>query len=243
MYALILAVACSPFVNQDEATSVRPDSSQIESLRDRIHEMRTNLVVGGKNVRDADSEAIEFYNKKIDTLDLRSDQILSELTEKKAAYAIALDRALEAASASSRRSATADAARLRLELTELEVENRDLDEKRAHLQAGINVVRSRERERARLAAQFETSSVSSSDFGMPFASGGLKPSRVPIEASALLDDEVLVMDLISRDPRGARQIFFEDNPGRYWERFPLQPSVDALWDAFEFPTPDLPGQR
>lgn len=238
-----LAPAAFPLQDPAGASEVKPDSQRVEALRERIHDMRTNLVLGGENVRRADSEAIDFYEGKTEIIEQRLDQIGAELTERRATYEVTLDRALRAASESARRAAMQEASSLRAAVSELESESADLTRKRADLLRAIEGVRERERERSKLAAQLETATGAQLELGLPVAAIGLAPEARVREASAILDDETLVNDLLERDPRGARRILFEADPVRYWRRFPLRPPADVLWDALAFPQADLPGQR
>ncbi|TDJ72744.1 MAG: hypothetical protein E2O39_06135 [Planctomycetota bacterium] len=218
-------------------------SGGAEALRQRIHDMRMNLLLGGDRVRQAESEAVQFYSEKAGIIDRRLDSNSAELSEKRAVYDLALDRSLAAGDSGVRLKAMREAAVLRAGITELEGEARDLAGKRKHIGTAIRNIESRDRERERLVAQLATASDFGSGMGFPLGSIGLAP---PVEASAPaspLDDPALVEDLLRRDPRGARRILFEADPEGYWMRFPLQPPAEFLRAALRFPLPDLPNHR
>ena len=82
-------------------------------LRDRIHEMRMNLLLGGERVREAEGEAVHFYRSKITTIEERVDSIHVELAEKRASYDLALDRSLSGSDAVARSNAMSQASALR----------------------------------------------------------------------------------------------------------------------------------
>jgi hypothetical protein len=214
-----------------------------EALRGRIHGMRMNLLLGGDRVRQAETEAIDFYDGKIELVEQRLDSLAAELSEKQAAYKIALTRALEATSTDQRAAAVQEASMLKAELAGLLGEKAELEGKRGGLSKMVGAIESRERERERLTAKIETNNALVSDFALPFTGVGLAPV-VDVESSSTpLDDPGLVEDLLALDPAGGRQLLFEMDPGGYWERFPLQPPTNQLQQAFGFPLPDLPEYR
>lgn len=234
-------VTASTAAPPDGATSSA--SGGAEALRQRIHEMRMNLLLGGDRVREAEGEAIQFYSEKAGIIDQRLDSNSAEVSEKRAAYGLALDRSLEAEDAEVRMKAMREAAVLRAELSELEDEARELEGKRKNIGQAIRNVESRDRERERLVAQLETASDFEPGTGFPLGSIGLAPEVEASAAGSPLDDPDLVEDLMRRDPRGARRILFEADPEGYWLRFPLQPPAEPMRAALRFPLPDLPSQR
>ena len=120
---------------------------------------------------------------------------------------------------------------------------RSLGRKRTHLYKLIDAVEERDRERDRLVTQLEAGG--SFETGLDFALGtvGLAPAVQPAEPASPFEDDVLVRDLLVRDPRAARRILFEADPATYWQRFPLRPPARALSQALVFPLADLPGRR
>ncbi len=225
------------------APAPRPRAAGAEVLRTRIHDMRMNLLLGGDAVRNAEREAIGFYADKAALVDDRLDTIEVETAEKHAAYDVALSRALEAPNLERKRQATGEAAQLRAERSALEDEKTGLQRKREGLSQMIAAVEARDRDRERLVTQLETSSGFDQDLGMPLFSIGLAPVAEAIPASSPFEDDALIADLMARDPRAARELLFELDPGVYWQRFPLQPPQQALHQALAFPLPDLPGNR
>lgn len=227
--------------NEDAAT----ESSAInaESLRQRIRDMRMNLLLGGDQVRNAETEARSFYGSKIEHVDGRLDTLQSDLAEKRPGYELALDRALTAETPGERQAAMRDASTLRSEISAIEQEAGELGERRGNLSQLVGAIEERDRERERLVAQIEASSVVDETFALPLASIGLAPAVNAEPAASPLDDDALVRDLLSRDPIGGRGVLFEMDPMGYWRRFPLQPPQGALRDALGFPLPDLPGSR
>ena len=234
---------------QDETpateTTTEPSTKSVdaESLRSRIHDMRMNLLLGGDQVRKAEREAIDFYGNKAELVDQRLDTIRGDLTEKRAAYDIVLDRALNSSDAQERTKAMREATTLRAEITSLESEASDLSGKRNGLGKLIANVESRDKERERLVAQIETTEDFSGGFGIPMTSIGLAPPTQPAEAASPLQDDALVADLLERDPVAARRLLFDADPSGYWQRFPLRPPTAELREALKFPLPDLPGER
>lgn len=237
-----------PFIqveaNAAAAEDPAPPSQSAEALRARIHGMRMNLLLGGNRVRDAEAEAVGFYNDKVELVETRIDTIQVELSEKNASYNVLLERALsDESSATGRRDALAEATRLRSEVGTLESEKEQLETRRGELGKLITSVESRDRERSRLATQLETNDRSDDPFGIPFMRIGLAPAAQPSAPISPLEDEALVRDLLERDPAGAKTMLFEMDPVGYWQRFPLQPPRAALRRVLAFPPPDLPGRR
>ena len=212
-------------------------------LKGRIHEMRMNLLTGGPKVRDAEQEAIDFYGGKVELVERRLDTIRAELSEKRATYDLALERALNAETAGQRSKAMAEASALSISIVALEQESGELSGKRGDLGKMITAVESRDRERERLMTQLETSGGLDLMTDLPMASVGLAPAVLESAPASPLENSALVQDLLERDPRGARKLFFESDPQGYWKRFPLKPPGDVMRRALEFPLPDLPGSR
>ena len=218
------------------------DETRAEALKNRIHDMRMNLLLGGDRVRQAEAEAVDFYELKSGQIDQQIDVLRSDLSVKRASYNVALERALNAPEASARQAAMKDATVLRREIDSIEADSSELGKRRKNLSSLIDVVNKRGRERETLAAKIETSSGLEDLSALPFAGIGLAPVVEPEPVQPALDD-ALVADLMKRDPRRARQVLFEADPNAYWQRFPLQPPTDVLREAFTFPLPDLPGSR
>jgi prefoldin subunit 5 len=214
-----------------------------EDLRVRIREMRMNLLLGGDQVRRAESEAIEFYKGKSRSLDGRLDDVASELAEVRASYDMALDRALAQGGTAAGDQALQEAQPLRAEISSLEAEREDLLQRQERVSGLVEAVESRDRERSRLADQVETASLRPEELGIGMGSIGLAPPPLPSETVAPLENEALLGDLLERDPLSARRLLFRSDPQGYWQRFPLQPPKSALAKALRFPLPDPPGQR
>jgi hypothetical protein len=215
-----------------------------EALKNRIHEMRMNLLLGGDQVRRAETEAADFYSQKGELVDQRLDGVMADLSEKRAAYGVLLDRALTTPDPAKRSQTLAEAAVLRRELDELESTETDLGKRRQRIGEIVASIESRERERQKLATEIETSAdYESGLLGLPYAGIGLAPAVPATEIASPLAEDSLVRDLLERDPRGARRLLFEADPAGYWQRFPLQPPADVLKRAIPFPAADLPGKR
>jgi len=242
MIVLGLVLACA-ISNPTSAQEEQPPSSRADQLLGRIREMRKSLLLGGDKVQQAEAEAIDFYGEKIERIDQRLDTVQADLSEKRAAYDVALDSALGSEGASSRAGAMKNAQTLRNEISVLERDAEDLNGKRRSVSGLVRAVEARGHERRVLSQRMETSLDLDAQFGLSIGGVGLAP---PVEVQPIaspFDDEPLVQDLLTRDPRGARQLLFEADPQRYWERFPLKPPADALRAALAFPLPDLPGSR
>lgn len=227
----------------EEGAAASSTAADAESLRTRIHDMRMNLLLGGDHVRAAEAEAVRFYSHKQEVVDGRLDTVGAELTEKRASYDVALQRALEAQGPEQRRSALGDAARLSGSVNDLEWEAQQLNQRRDELGRAVAAVQARDRDRERLVAQLETSR--SYDLGVGLTPGaiGLAPSVESTASASPFDDEALVEDLLARDPRSARALLYDVDPVRYWQRFPLRPPTVELAVAMRFPLPDLPEHR
>ena len=236
------APAQDPTVAPDTPATTDTKTNAAE-LKSRIHEMRMNLLTGGPKVRDAEREAIDFYGGKVELVERRLDTIRADLSEKRATYDLALERALGAETSDQRSKAMAEASSLSVEIVTLEEEAEALTSKRGDLGKMITAVESRDRERERLMAQLETTEGFGLMTDLPMASVGLAPAVIPDTPASPLANNALVEDLLKRDPRGARKLFFETDPKGYWTRFPLKPPGDVMIRTLEFPLPDLPGSR
>ena len=226
-----------------DATTPSSASTTAEALRGRIHQMRMDLLLGGDLVRQAETEAIGFYERKADFVDRRMDTLGSDLSERRTAYEVVLDRALVSESGAARLRALEEAQPLRKEISVLEAERESLGEKRERISQLIASVASRERDREKLVELVESTEAVPDTLGLPWTGIGLAPASAPVEPTSLLEDDALLTDLFARDPVGARRLVFDADPVGYWEVFPLQPPADALRAALVLPLPDLPGYR
>ncbi len=243
MLTILMFAAVAQAVDGDPAAEGSSSSVSAEALRQRIHDMRMNLLIGGDRVRQAEGEAVAFYRGKVDAVESRIDSVAIDLTEKRASYDLALERTLGGPDPTTRTVAMSRAASLRTEIASLEGETAKLDARRSHLLELISAVDDRDEERERLVTQIETGPELDPGFAFAVGTVGLAPAALPVESTSPLDDDELVRDLLERDPVGARRILFETDPRGYWERFPLRPPTSALRRAFDFPPPDLPGRR
>jgi hypothetical protein len=224
-----------------EAAAPKSTSADVEQLRQRIHEMRKSVLLGGEKVQQAQAEAADFYKRKITDLEQQLDATQAELSEKRAAYQIALDRALGDGTAD-RAAAIREAAGLRARITALEHDSQTFDHQSKQLSSMIRAVEAHGRERERLAARLESAGDPAELLSLPLPPVGLAPD-LPEEPGELRLDQDLVSDLLRRDERRARHVLFEADPRRYWELFPLRPPAAPLTEAMTFPPADLPGQR
>lgn len=242
------ALAQDPTLASGDAAAATPPevpaaSASAESLRQRIHAMRMDLLLGGDRVREAESQAIDFYREKAGFVDRRMDTLGSDLSERRATYDVVLERALSSSEGSDRLRALEEAQPLRQEISLLEEERDELGEKRERISKLISSVSARDRDRQRLVEMVESTEEVPDALGMGWPGIGLAPPPVPVEASSPLEDDSLLADLLERDPSAARALLFEADPAGYWQRFPLAPPADALQKALEFPLPDLPDRR
>lgn len=215
------------------------EAATAESLRQRIRGMRMNLLLGGDQVRRAEEEAVDFYMGKTRSVENRMDDVATELVELRASYDVVLDRALESGSEEALR----EAQPLRSRITALEGEETSLVERRSRLSDLVAAVEDRDRDRRRLVDQIESASALPDSFGAPMMGIGLAPPPVATEASVPLEDDALLRDLLARDPRKAKNLYFSNDPVGYWRRFPLRPPTSALRQAMRFPLPDPVGRR
>ena len=210
-------------------------------LKDRIHAMRMSLLSGGDKVRKAESEALDFYHRRVKKLDARLDAVATDRAEKGAEYDVVLERILAASSPPARRASVAQASRLRGQIQGLEAETDNLNKGRNRFLQAIALVKDRGRQRQRLAARVDSQSQPDL-LTAPLPGIGLAPEPVP-STVAILSEPGLVEDLLGRDPRRAREIILELHPEEYWRRWPLRPPAEILRSALPFPLPDLPGKR
>ena len=215
------------------------EAATAEGLRQRIRDMRMNLLLGGDQVRQAEEQAIDFYVGKTRSVEGRMDDVATELVELRASYDVVLDRALESGSEEALR----EAQPLRSRITALESEENGLIERRERLSELVAAVEDRDRDRRRLVDQVESASALPDSFGVPMMSIGLAPPPIAAEASVPLEDDQLLQDLLARDPAKAKSMYFAADPERYWRRFPLQPPARTLVGAMRFPLPDPVGRR
>lgn len=104
------------------------EAATAETLRQRIRDMRMNLLLGGDQVRRAEEEAVDFYAGKTRSVERRMDDVATELVELRASYDVVLDRALESGS----QEALREAQPLRSRITVLESEEMGLEERRGY---------------------------------------------------------------------------------------------------------------
>jgi prefoldin subunit 5 len=203
--------------------------------------MRMSLLFGGEKVKSAETEAIDFYNQRIEAANRTLDSLQTDLAEKRATYDVALEQALAGKEGSP--AAMQRAQVLRTEIASLERESSDFTATRMNLGKLVQTVQARQRERETLAARLEASSAQ--DLGAAFTLGsvGLAPDVQVRPAVSPFDDPSLIQDLIARDPVGAARVLFAADAKRYFELFPLIPPATALRQALAFPLPDLPGKR
>jgi len=249
--AILFLVAAPPITHgavQEPAVEAQEPAAgsqtgDAEALRARIHEMRMNLLLGGDNVRQAETEAVDFYYGKMELVEQRLDDVHADLAEKRASYDVLMQRALEASSPEARRTSLQSAQEIKLELGEFEREAAELRVTRERLSKFASSIEARKSERSRLSVQLETTGSADSGLGWAMGSLGLAPETVAREPASVFDDPAFVADLLARDELGARRILFEADPVRFWEHFPLKPPETALRQALAFPVPDLPGRR
>jgi hypothetical protein len=245
MLSLLVLVSVPSFFALQQADGAaapaRPDPARVEDLRARIHEMRTNLLLGGEKVRQAESDAAQFYRGKVEVIEQRLDSIAAELAERRASYQVALEHAL--APGDGRAAALREASEQRGHIQVLEAEEAELSQRSARVSKLVGAVEARGRERERLATKVESSVDETSALAFPMSAIGLAPEAGITRASSPLEDETLVADLLALDPRAGRKLLFETDPTGYWKRFPLRPPLEVLRRAIPFPPADLPGQR
>ena len=240
---LTLPIALAAFVPTASSQEQESNAGKVEALRGRIHDMRMSLLLGGDKVKSAEAEAIDFYGRKIETIDRGIDSIEVDLSEKRASYKIALEDVLGAQQGTGRDSSLSRAQNLRAEIVGLETDSATLVNKRSNLNKLIGAVQARGREREVLAGRLEAASGLDQDFSLTLGAVGLvAPDAIPANTDPLAD-EGFISDLVEANARAAQRVLFEADPVGYWQRFPLRPPHDALRRALVFPVPDLPGQR
>ncbi len=240
----LLGLLASSIPCQDTQAGNPPvDSANVEGLRERIHDMRMNLLLGGDQVRKAENDATQFYRSKVETIEKRLDSVAAELAELRANYEVSLEHALQGGDAEQRKNTLSEAAEQRGKIQALEVEESDLTERRSRLERLVEAVESRTRQRERLAAQIESGPGFDEALAFPLGAIGLAPELEVLEAASPLEHEGLIADLIARDPVAAHRLLYEADPAGYWALFSLQPPADALRRTLKFPLADLPGQR
>ncbi len=242
-FLLLLLPSPAPFQEAAQAGTPPVDSAQVEGLRGRIHGMRMNLLLGGDRVRQAESDATQFYRGKVELIEKRLDSVAAELAELRASYDVTLGHALQGGDGEQRKKTLSEAAEQRGKIQGLETEETELADRRSRLERLVQAVEARGRERERLAAKIESGPGFDEALAFPLGEIGLAPELEVLAPSSPLDDQGLIADLLARDPVAAHRLLYETDPDGYWELFPLQPPADALRAALDFPLPDLPGQR
>jgi len=244
MIASILLLLVTPVPCQDpQGEGQATDSTQVEALRERIHGMRMNLLLGGDKVRKAETDATQFYKEKIELVEKRLDSVAAELTELRASYQLTLERALQGGSGDPRKSTLREAEEQRQKVQGLESEQAELTERRSRLERLVEAVEARGRERQRLATKIESEPGYDETQAFPLGDIGLAPELEVLGPGSPLDDQGLVGDLLARDPVAAHRLLYEADPRGYWSLFPLRPPLAPLREVLKFPEPDLPGQR
>jgi len=218
------------------------EAGRVEALRQRIHGMRMDLLLGGDRVRQAEGDARRFYQEKVELVEKRLDELAAELAEARSSYQVLLDRAL-AAKPEERARTLGEAREQHARIAGLEGEQAELTGRRTQLEKLVAAVDNRAREREKLSTKIESDVDVSGPLGFPLADIGLAPEVEALAPGSPLDDEALVGDLLARDPVGARRLLFAADPKGYWTLFPLQPPAAALRAVLQLPPPDLPGQR
>src|SRR5262245_51455549 len=214
-------------------TGRESNSARVEALRARIHGMRMDLILGGDKVKQAESDAAQFYKSRVELYDQRLDSVAGELTELKANYQSTLERTLSS-SGDTRPAALHEAAEQRSRIQALQAEESELGERRDHVEKMIGAVEARGRERERLATKLEGYTEYGEAFAMQIGGIGLAPDVDAASTSSPLDDDGLIQDLLALDPASARRVIFENDPLDYWRRFPLRPPEPVLRKALKF---------
>jgi len=244
MLPIILTVLAFTLQDPQGTEQKKPASAEVGALKNRIRDMRSNLLLGGDDVRHAEAEAADFYKGKIEQVDLQIDKLSAEKTELRASYDLALGRTLDSNDEKERVFAMREASRLRARIASIAKDEATFSKQRRGLQAMVDGVGSRERERQKLSAQLDSFSDPSQSAGLAVMGVGLAPeAETGTKEASFYLDEGFISDLMARDPRRARAVLFDADPIKYWLRFPLQPPGDALKQALAFPAPDLPGMR
>ena len=236
------AAAASPSPSGGAGVARESGSVRVEALRSRIHGMRMDLLLGGEKVRQAETDAANFYRDRVELIDQRLDSVAGELTELHANYQSTLNRTLQS-SGEARPAALREAAEQRGRIQALQAEEGELGERRGRVEKLIAAVEARGRERERLTTKIESYTEYGENFAMNVGGIGLAPEVEATPASSPLSDDGLIEDLLAVDALAARRVIFETDPDGYWRRFPLQPPEAILRKVMRFPPPDLPGQR
>jgi hypothetical protein len=218
------------------------EAGRVEALRQRIHGMRMDLLLGGENVRQAEGDARRFYQEKIELVEKRLDELAAELAEARSAYQLLLDKALTA-KPDERARTLGEAREQHARIAALESEEGELSSRRTQLEKLVQSVDNRTREREKLSTKVESEAEAGGPLAFPLADIGLAPEVELLAPGSPLDDEGLVGDLLARDPVAARSLLYAADPKGYWTLFPLQPPETALRSVLQLPPPDLPGQR
>ena len=221
------------------AAATQPPNA--DHLRQRVHDMRRSLLLGGDRVREAESEAVKFYQQKIGQIDQRLSTLNAEQAEKGAQYELLLERILQAPSAQARRGVAVEAAGLRSELEVLQSEQGEMQKRRQEFGEAATSVQERDRQRERLSSRLDLA-MQPNDVLAPLPMVGLAAPALRAPEDALAD-QGLIEDLLRRDPRRARAVLFELSPRAYFERWPLRPPDQVLLRTLPFPAADLPGRR
>jgi hypothetical protein len=238
---LTLQTTTSPAVPTEASSPAPGSSTSLEDLRSRVHGMRMSLLFGGDKVKGAETEAMNFYNQRIEAVNQSLDSIHTDLAEKNASYDAALQQSLSGKDGAA--AAMQRAQGLRAEIASLEHESSELSSTSANLSKLVQTVQARQREREVLAARLEGSMGVDMPTNFTLGSVGLMPDVQVRPDVSPFDDPRLVQDLFARDPVAAARLLYAADAARYRRVFPLQPPAQPLRKALAFPLPDLPGKR
>lgn len=232
---------------KDTSPSERPEveetsSSAISStaLRNKVRNMRKQVLGGGVAVMKSEKAALKFYRGKIQEMARRADDLRTQRDSKDAEYRVALDTTLKSEDPGERADAARTARRLKQEIRELDAEIFEIEKRGESLGRGVAGIQRRIDKRKRVLSQFDRATLIDD---LPYLDDEVLGDDEGDDGIDPFSDEDFVNDLLASDPEAARRLLFEADPIAYFKRFPLKPSGRALKRALAFPPADLPGQR
>ena len=225
------------------AAEEKTESAALSSteLRNKVRNMRKQVLGGGPAVMGSEKEALKFYRGKIQEMARRADDLRTQRDSKDAEYRVALDTTLNSKDASERADAARTARRLKQEIRLLEMEIAELEKRGESVGRGVAGIQRRIEKRQRVLSEFDRKDIVED---LPYLEDDVLGDDADVESGGSpFDDAEFVEDLLRQDPEAARRLLFNADPVAYWKRFPLKPLRGSLKKALPFPPADLPGQR
>lgn len=211
------------------------------TLSGRIRELRRSLLGGGDKVRQAETQALDFYQTEYDGILQRLQSLKADTIAEQVDYETLLDSVLLQEDPERAESIARKARNKAEDLRRLRDQQEGLEEQGSLASSTVAGLRQRIDERERLLEDFEAGRDPERQLFLPpgiFAAAG-ESSEEPENPF----DRQLLEDLALRDPQRARGIIAERDPALYELLWPPRPPHDLLRRIIHLPPKDPPGSR